>query len=73
MTYRVDRINPFSALIALPFNPVSIEIREQPIDIVRAGRVTIPFCSIVAQECFILERVRLLGQIASMDGQARSN
>jgi len=47
--YSVDGINGFATLIAFPFDPVAIQIREETIDVVRPSRVSRPFGRIIPQ------------------------
>ena len=49
-TDRVDRVNPLSPLILLPLNPMSVQIRKQPVDIVGSRRVPFPLFRVELQQ-----------------------
>ena len=57
---RVHGVNAFSPFVSLSLNPVAVEICEQSIDIVSSCSVSIPLLSVVAEECLILQGVRIL-------------
>ena len=64
-TNRVYRVDALPTFVPFPFHPVSIEIREQSVDIVCARGVPLPLASIVLQERLVLECVRFLGSRVS--------
>lgn len=67
---RVNRIDPFPALVPLAFYPVPIEISEKPIDVVCTSRIPLPLGSIVLQKSLILECVRfLMARVSDAQGQ----
>lgn len=49
-TNRVDRINSLSPFILLPLDPMSVEVREQPIDIVGSRCVPFPLFRVELQQ-----------------------
>ena len=61
-TYSVDGINALSTFVSFAFDPVSVQIGEQSVDVVGTGCVTIPFLRIVSQESLILQPIRCLGR-----------
>jgi hypothetical protein len=63
---------PFSPLVSFSLHPMAIRICEETIDVICASCVLILLASIVAKECFILERVGLLDNITLISGQVRS-
>jgi hypothetical protein len=69
--YSIDRVNPLSPFISFTLYPVSIEIGEKTVDIIRASRIAIPLFSIITQKCLILEGIGLLDEIALISDQAR--
>ncbi len=64
---RVYGIDTFPTLVAFPLHPMPIEIRKKAINIIGTRGVAVPFLSIVPQQCFVLERVRLLEALRSTD------
>ena len=68
MAYRIHGIDPFPPLVALSLDPMSIEISKKTIDIVGAGRVTVPFCGVIAEEGFVLTCVGCLQSTSDQAG-----
>ena len=60
-THSVYGIDALPALVAFPLNPVSIEVREQSIDVVGASGVPVPLLGVVFEESLVLQAVRRLG------------
>ena len=58
--YSVYWIDALPAFVALAFYPMPVEVSEKTIDVICAGRVSIPLLCIVPQQRFILQRVRML-------------
>lgn len=54
-THCVYRVNPFPTFILLSFNPVPVEIGEQPVDVVRTSSISVPFSSIISEQILIHE------------------
>ena len=54
MAHGIYGINAFPAFVSLTPHPMSIEIREETVDIVSPCRVAIPLCSIELEQCLIL-------------------
>jgi len=48
--YCVDLEHPLFALVSFPLHPITIQIREQAVEIVGSSRVTVPFGGVVPQQ-----------------------
>ena len=60
MTHCINGIDSLSTFVPFAFNPVTIEIGEQSVNVIRSCRVPIPFACIISQEGLVLQSVRLL-------------
>ena len=46
-TDRIDDINSFSAFVFLALDPVTIQVREQSVDVVGTSSISVPFAGII--------------------------
>ena len=49
-TDRVDLVNPLSPFILLPLDPMSVQVREQPVHVVGPKSVAFPLFGVELQE-----------------------
>jgi hypothetical protein len=67
--YGVHWINPLSAFVSLTLHPMPVKIGEKTINVVRSGRVAIPFLGVITQKRLVLKGIRLLEEIARISDQ----
>lgn len=60
MTYSVDRIHILSPFVFLAFDPVSVEISKETIDVGSSSSVSFPFFRVIVQEWFVWEILSFL-------------
>lgn len=49
----VDDVDVFAAFVLFAFDPVAVEVGEEPVDVGSAGRVAVPLAGVVAEEGFV--------------------
>jgi hypothetical protein len=52
-THSIHLTHGLLAVVALACHPVAVEVREEPVDIVRARRVVVPLGGVVPEERFV--------------------
>jgi hypothetical protein len=47
VTHSVDGVDSFAAFVLLATHPVTVQVGEQPVNVVGTGRVAVPFAGII--------------------------
>lgn len=59
-THDVDDVDVFAPFVLFAFDPVAVEVGEEPVDVGSAGGVPVPLAGVVAEEGFVGQVGRLL-------------
>ena len=70
--YRVDLVDPFSSLVLFSLYPVPIKVSKQPVYVVGACRVPLPFSTVELQKGEIREVFGLLGRGRTISSRSSS-